>query len=201
MKIHSPMGTRSRGKLQPFRWTTPIGTLACVHSGFTWCAQAERQVPFIDGMVEIVGQCWKKVQQHSLPLAATCLAGAGFFDSKTSTGPTFLTLLWKQRRVPLHSHKKEFLNVFHGLFSKNWTKRTPQILQFCGISWIFCSRKSLFEWAARAAGLRRLGWLAPKHQTAVTGGCCWGEHIKTNASPGWGCSTLERSAEIWEFLH
>lgn len=25
-----------------------------------------------------------------------------------------LTLLGQQRRVPLHSHKKEFLNVFHG---------------------------------------------------------------------------------------
>ena len=69
-------------------------------------------------------------------------------------------------------------------------------------TWIFCSRKSLFEWAARTAGLRRLGWLAPKHQTAVTGHVLVGWAHQKNCITRLGlfnCSTLERSAaEIWQ---
>ena len=137
MKIHSPMGTCSRGKLQPFRWTTPIGTLACVHSGFTWCAQAEKQVPFIDGMVEIVGQCWKKVQQHSLPLAATCLAGAGFLIQKHLQVPHFdpvgktvqSTTALPQERIP-----KRFPWSYSPRIGRRERHRSFNFMEFHGFS-------------------------------------------------------------------
>jgi hypothetical protein len=60
---------------------------------------------------------WTMLEKSAAAFLAACRymsCWSRIFDSKTSTGPTFLTLLWKQRRVPLHSHKKEFLNVFHG---------------------------------------------------------------------------------------
>ena len=123
------------------------------------------------------------MQQHSLPRK----------PPHASLGPEFL--IQKHRQVsPFDPEIRKRRRLLQDLDEESATDSSISWNFMKKKSWIFRSRKSLFEWAARAAGLRRLGWLAPKHQTAVTGQCwmCWwGEPIKRTASPDWGCSTVQ----------